>query len=97
MVPVNLRPLGNQFGLGPLVLPIGLDNPVERVLEVRKRMAGLKDSMQPLLAFGLLGGGWRADQACPGRLAQLVFEEGHCSDDQRARAARETENLRIDD
>jgi WS/DGAT/MGAT family acyltransferase len=60
MVPVNLRPLdqayklGNQFGLAPLVLPIGLDNPVERVLEVRKRMAGLKDSMQPLLAFGLL-------------------------------------------
>lgn len=60
MVPVNLRPLdqahklGNQFGLAPLVLPIGLDNPVERVLEVRKRMVGLKDSMQPLLAFGLL-------------------------------------------
>lgn len=60
MVPVNLRPLdqayklGNQFGLAPLVLPIGMDNPVERVLEVRKRMLGLKDSMQPLLAFGLL-------------------------------------------
>jgi len=60
MVPVNLRPLdqayklGNRFGLAPLVLPIGMDNPVERVLEVRKRMVGLKDSMQPLLAFGML-------------------------------------------
>lgn len=60
MVPVNLRPLdmahtlGNQFGLAPLVLPIGLDNPVERVYEVRRRMAGLKGSMQPLLSFGLL-------------------------------------------
>jgi WS/DGAT/MGAT family acyltransferase len=60
MVPVNLRPLefayklGNQFGLAPLVLPIGLDNPVERVYEVRTRMRGLKGSMQPLLAFGLL-------------------------------------------
>jgi len=60
MVPVNLRPveqaykLGNQFGLAPLVLPVGLDNPVERVYEVRRRMAGLKGSMQPLLAFGLL-------------------------------------------
>ena len=60
MVPVNLRPLeqayklGNQFGLAPLVLPIGLDNPVERVYEVRSRMAGLKGSMQPLLTFGLL-------------------------------------------
>ena len=41
MVPVNLRPvdadgsqaqkLGNRFGLAPLVLPIGLENPIERV------------------------------------------------------------------
>lgn len=60
MVPVNLRPiehaykLGNQFGLAPLVLPIGMDNPVERVYEVRSRMRGLKGSTQPLLAFGLL-------------------------------------------
>ena len=60
MVPVNLRALdkayqlGNQFGLAPLVLPIGLDNPIERVYEVRRRMQGLKGSMQPLLAFGLL-------------------------------------------
>jgi WS/DGAT/MGAT family acyltransferase len=60
MVPVNLRPLeeahklGNRFGLAPLVLPIGLDNPVERVYEVRRRMGQLKGSMQPLLAFGLL-------------------------------------------
>ncbi|MBI2751806.1 MAG: wax ester/triacylglycerol synthase family O-acyltransferase [Burkholderiales bacterium] len=60
MVPVNLREagkahqLGNQFGLAPLVLPIGIDNPIERVYEVRRRMLGLKGSMQPLLAFGLL-------------------------------------------
>ena len=60
MVPVNLRPLdqayklGNQFGLAPIVLPIGLDNPVERVYEVRRRMGDLKGSMQPLLAFGML-------------------------------------------
>lgn len=60
MVPVNLRPmeeaykLGNHFGLAPVVLPIGLDNPVERVYEVRLRMRELKGSLQPLLAFGLL-------------------------------------------
>ncbi len=60
MVPVNLRPaeqtykLGNRFGLAPVVLPIGLDNPVERVYEVRRRMGQLKGSMQPLMAFGLL-------------------------------------------
>ncbi|MDD2882784.1 MAG: wax ester/triacylglycerol synthase family O-acyltransferase [Rhodoferax sp.] len=60
MVPVNLRPmseaykLGNQFGLAPVVLPIGLDNPVARVFEVRRRMSALKGSLQPLLAFALL-------------------------------------------
>ncbi|HEY1091335.1 MAG TPA: wax ester/triacylglycerol synthase family O-acyltransferase [Burkholderiaceae bacterium] len=60
MVPVNLRPLteawklGNRFGLVPLVLPIGIENPIERVYEVRRRMGQLKGSTQPLLAFGLL-------------------------------------------
>jgi WS/DGAT/MGAT family acyltransferase len=60
MVPVNLRPLeqayklGNNFGLAPLVLPIGIENPIERVYEVRRRMNQLKGSMQPLLAFGML-------------------------------------------
>ena len=60
MVPVNLRPmehahkLGNRFGLVPLVLPVGMDNPVERVYEVRRRMNALKGSTQPLLAFLVL-------------------------------------------
>jgi diacylglycerol O-acyltransferase / wax synthase len=60
MVPVNLRPmekayqLGNRFGLVPLVLPIGVDNPVERLYAVRTRMAELKGSFQPIMAFGLL-------------------------------------------
>ncbi len=60
MVPVNLRPmdqayrLGNQFGLAPLLLPIGKQSPTERVFEVRQRMSELKGSMQPLMAFGLL-------------------------------------------
>jgi diacylglycerol O-acyltransferase len=60
MVPVNLRPmeeawqLGNQFGLVPLVLPIGIVNPVERVYAVKARMQELKGSYQPLLAFAVL-------------------------------------------
>jgi WS/DGAT/MGAT family acyltransferase len=60
MVPVNLRDpgqgqdLGNQFGLAPLLLPVGIQNPIERLYEVRNRMAQLKSSMQPLLSFGLL-------------------------------------------
>ncbi|MCC2633951.1 MAG: acyltransferase, family protein [Ramlibacter sp.] len=61
MIPVNLRPpdqgvhrLGNHFGLVPLVLPVGVANPIERVYEVRRRMAALKGSTQPLLAFAVL-------------------------------------------
>ena len=60
MVPVNLRPLadayklGNRFGLVPLVLPIGIANPIERLVQVRAGMAELKGSYQPLLAFGVL-------------------------------------------
>ena len=60
MIPVNLRPpdqahrLGNHFGLVPLVLPVGMTNPIERVYEVRRRMNELKGSTQPLLAFAVL-------------------------------------------
>ena len=60
MVPVNLRPLdqawklGNRFGLAPLVLPIGIDNPIARVYAVHARMNELKGSYQPLLAFAIL-------------------------------------------
>ena len=61
MIPVNLRPLdkayqlGNKFGLVPLVLPVGMANPIERLLEVRKRMQALKGSTQPLMAYAVLG------------------------------------------
>ena len=60
MVPVNLRPqseawkLGNRFGLAPLVLPIGIANPVARIAAVRARMSELKSSTQPLLALAVL-------------------------------------------
>ena len=60
LVPVNLRPiekaykLGNQFGLVFLDLPIGIENPVERLGAVRANMNELKGSYQPVLALGLL-------------------------------------------
>lgn len=59
-VPVNMRAesqmdkLGNKFGLFMLSLPIGIENPLERVYEVRKRMQDLKGSYQALIAMGLL-------------------------------------------
>jgi WS/DGAT/MGAT family acyltransferase len=60
LVPVNLRPLekayrlGNQFGLVFLDLPLGIENPIERLYAVRANMNALKDSFQPILALGLL-------------------------------------------
>jgi WS/DGAT/MGAT family acyltransferase len=60
LVPVNLRPLesawqlGNRFGLVPLLVPVGIDQPVERLAVVRARMSALKSSYQPLLSYELL-------------------------------------------
>jgi len=61
MVPVNLRPpgddgrLGNRFGLVTLLLPVGIANPLARLYEVHNRMEALKQSYQPVIAFALLG------------------------------------------
>jgi WS/DGAT/MGAT family acyltransferase len=61
MIPVNLRPpgspdsLGNRFGLVPLLLPVGIANPIARVLEVRRRMDELKGGYMPVLAMVILG------------------------------------------
>jgi len=60
MVPVNLRDpcqwqeLGNKFGLVPLLLPIGVENPIARVFEVRRRMHQLKTGYTAVLSMGLL-------------------------------------------
>jgi WS/DGAT/MGAT family acyltransferase len=60
LVPVNLRPagkaheLGNHFGLVFLDLPIGIEDPIERLHAVRANMNALKASYQPVLALGLL-------------------------------------------
>jgi diacylglycerol O-acyltransferase len=61
MVPVNLRPpgkpqsLGNKFGLVPLLLPIGMDDPIARVYEVQRRMNELKGGFTAVLAMVILG------------------------------------------
>lgn len=60
VVPVNLRPvekaseLGNQFGLIFVDLPVGVEDPLERLELVRTRMGALKGSSQPIVAFVLL-------------------------------------------
>ena len=61
MVPVNLRDprkwkeLGNKFGLVPLLLPVGMANPISRVYEVRRRMDELKQGYTAILSMGILG------------------------------------------
>ncbi len=60
LVPVNMRSradegkLGNRFGLVTLLLPVCLENPFERVFEVKRRMEALKGSYQPVVALGVL-------------------------------------------
>ncbi len=76
LVPVNLRPmeqayrLGNQFGLVFLDLPLGIENPVERLYAVRANMAALKGSYQPMLALGLLA----AMGAGPRSLQEMLLD-----------------------
>ncbi|MFY0564378.1 WS/DGAT/MGAT family O-acyltransferase [Archangium lansingense] len=62
VVPVNLRPLrepiprelGNRFGVVFLPLPLGLENPVDRLWELKKRMDKLKRSPEAAVVFGML-------------------------------------------
>jgi diacylglycerol O-acyltransferase len=62
MVPVSIRPpakadeLGNQFGLVILSLPVGVRDPVKRMVVLKKRMDEIKDTPEALVAFGILGG-----------------------------------------
>lgn len=60
MVPVNLRSpeaaikLGNHFGLVVMALPIGVGEPLERLVVVKKRMDELKNSPEALVGFTIL-------------------------------------------
>ena len=94
LVPVDLQPmekaykLGNQFGLVFLDLPIGIDNPVERLYAVRAEHAR---------AQGLVPAGadarparrrWGWDRSrCRTRSSEALARNATGGDDQRARAA----------
>jgi diacylglycerol O-acyltransferase / wax synthase len=60
LVPVDMRaqagggPLGNYFGGVFVQLPLGVDNPMARLYELRRRMAELKGSAEPLFTLGLM-------------------------------------------
>ncbi|UCG23424.1 MAG: wax ester/triacylglycerol synthase family O-acyltransferase [Chloroflexota bacterium] len=60
VVPVNLRPpdeplkLGNTFGLVFLSLPVGIDDPLDRLIELKRRMDTIKGTPEALVTFGIL-------------------------------------------
>jgi WS/DGAT/MGAT family acyltransferase len=62
LVPFNLRPLdeplprelGNRFGLVLLALPVGVADPVQRTLEVKRRMDGIKHGHEGPISYGIL-------------------------------------------
>jgi WS/DGAT/MGAT family acyltransferase len=63
LVPFNLRPLdrplprelGNRFGLVLLGLPVGIDDPLARLAEVKRRMDAIKAGHEGVLSYGILG------------------------------------------
>lgn len=77
MVPVNLRPpgkagtLGNKFGLVPLLLPVGIENPIARVLELHRRMDELKGGYMPVLSMLVLGVSGLVPQAVQNQIMAL--------------------------
>ncbi len=60
VVPVDLRPperaleLGNNFGLVFVSLPLHIADPVERLLETKRRMDVIKQSLEAVAFFGML-------------------------------------------
>ncbi len=58
MAPIDLREpgdleLGNRFGIVAVLLPVGVEHPLERLMMVRQRMLDLKTSYEPAVTLGL--------------------------------------------
>lgn len=61
-VPVSLRKpnaplprtLGNRFGLISVLLPVGIEDPVEQVLAIKHEMDEIKQTQMPIVSFGLM-------------------------------------------
>jgi WS/DGAT/MGAT family acyltransferase len=58
LAPIDLREpgdleLGNRFGIVAVLLPVGVEPPLERLMMVRERMLDLKTSYEPAVTLGL--------------------------------------------
>ncbi len=78
LAPINLRPpdeelsLGNRFGILAVELPVGIEDPMKRLAEVRRRMLDLKNSVEPPVTLGLFGALGRAPKYVQDQLFDLL-------------------------
>jgi diacylglycerol O-acyltransferase len=79
LVPLNLRPLdrpvpadlGNHFGLVLADLPVEIDDQIDRLWEVNRRMDAIKHSDEGAITFGILETMGRAPTAVETRLIEF--------------------------
>jgi hypothetical protein len=62
--------LGNKFGVVFLSLPVGIEDPLERLAEVHRRMSSLKDSSEAVVALGILN----AMGLSPAEIQSLILQ-----------------------
>jgi diacylglycerol O-acyltransferase len=82
VLPVNLRPLdgpvtlGNRFGLVFLGLPLHLDDPRERLEDLKARMDDIKGSPEALIAFGMLAAMGKATPYFEDKVLEIFSTKG---------------------
>ena len=72
------RPTGSATSSGSCssILPIGIENPVERLYAVRANMKALKGSYQPVIALGLLAAMGAGPKVLQDELLQALARNG---------------------
>lgn len=82
VMPVNLKPLdergddlGNGFGLVFIDLPVGFDDPHERLEILKKRLDRLKKSPEAYVTFGVLGAMGMGPASAQASLTKLFYNK----------------------
>ena len=76
--------LGNRFGILAVLLPVGIEHPLERLMTVRQRMLELKTSYEPAVTLGLFAALGYLPKVVQDQLFDLLLSRGDRGDDQRA-------------
>ena len=101
LVPVNLRgkeatlQLGNQFGIVALELPVGIENPLARLYEIRRRMEALKHSYKAPVTLGLISRARLRPAPGAGSPVRPAAQPRECGHDRRARTAASALSRRL--